>query len=503
MSVALPRGWDISNFKGFDDDGYTIRFSGSDIRVPIARADGGEKLVGFRRGTYTSDISVSVKPEGATTFTSLGVLTSSQAHVMKAMTIPEGTDYIDFRFSGGSPYVTMRDIHVLDELSNLMPITQGGWLGFSDKYKPRLYLPSHPASRYPTMETHYYGDMISRLRTPIPEGWTSPLVSGGYLPVAEVGTSHGASTLPLSAAKTFINGALKLKVESDVASKVKVRLQATDDANLAKGAWWTLEERSVAAGSQEVVFRDVSIADDRRWVRLSVVMDNTTTPITRSGAAVIVEGASLVPYNGELGSAFPGFFVGSRGPDGIAPAVGHTRQAHVEVTEAIDMTSQAYGTIAEFNVNMTVPGAFWEDVFDTRAELVGTGSKGSFYVSDFGGATAPMQDLTITVEAVSGGTFTQFSLTDQGSGDRVSYKGPAQSKVIINTTLAEVRNGDGDSVMKHISGMGTSNIMSLSPYVRSMVDGKATHLDGVPILNWSGSTALKITIVGRRKYLIG
>jgi hypothetical protein len=114
-----------------------------------------------------------------------------------------------------------------------------------------------------------------------------------------------------------------------------------------------------------------------------------------------------------------------------------------------------------------------------------------------------MQDLTITVEAVSGGTFTQFSLTDQGSGDRVSYKGPAQSKVIINTTLAEVRNGDGDSVMKHISGMGTSNIMSLSPYVRSMVDGKATHLDGVPILNWSGSTALKITIVGRRKYLIG
>ena len=57
--------------------------------------------------------------------------------------------------------------------------------------------------------------------------------------------------------------------------------------------------------------------------------------------------------------------------------------------------------------------------------------------------------------------------------------------------------------MKSVTGMGSSNIMSLTPYQREVDDVLPESVNGQPIIEWSGNTALKVSITGRRKYLIG
>lgn len=500
MSVSLPNGWTVPGFAGHDSDNYSIRWSGGTLRVPILSGTSGTKYVGYRRGAHTSNLTVSAQPEGGTAV-SLGTITSTQDWVAADINIPASATYVDFIVTGGVPYKTVKDVHVLNDISPILP--KGvRWLGYNATSAPAMTLPSHPSSQNPTLTVTAYSDMTSRLRAPLVDGWTAPLVSGGYIPVPASGSRAEAATYPIPALKRFMNAAMILKVESDAVSKTTVVLQGATDTGMSRGQWSTLNSTTVVSGLQEVTLTDVIVPNDITWVRLAVVVDNRTSPITRTGAVAIIDGATLTPYDRILGNNFAGFFVGLLAADGQSAYVGHIRQAHVEVTEAIDMNSQAYGTIAEFNVNMTVPGAFWEDVYDTEAVLTGTGTSGTFYVDDFGGGTAPMQDLIITVEPISG-TFTRFTLTDEGSGNRVTYNGPAQSKVIIDTALAEVRDSSGDSLIEHISGMGSSNIMSLTPYIKALGDSMENHLDGVPIMNWSADTSLKVTILGRRKYLIG
>lgn len=75
-------------------------------------------------------------------------------------------------------------------------------------------------------------------------------------------------------------------------------------------------------------------------------------------------------------------------PDGTA------RRLSGEVTDVIDFTTAAGGSRAEFAVTLSVPGAFWTDTAPVSAAFTGPGS---WDVTEFAGATAPMDDLVVTL----------------------------------------------------------------------------------------------------------
>ena len=101
------------------------------------------------------------------------------------------------------------------------------------------------------------------------------------------------------------------------------------------------------------------------------------------------------------------------------------------------------------------------------------------------------------------GSLTSFTITDRGSGNYIRYSGPAKSKVVIDARTASVVDGDGVDVMQYVPAVGSSTILSLSPYFRKDAEILSNHPNGCPILDWTANVPIRIKAIGRRKYLIG
>ena len=498
MMVPLPTGWTINGFDGYDPDNYSIRFVGDKIRIPLdGDITSGNILVGFRRGDYTSNVTITgIQAQGASLVNPSITLTSSKDWGTANIPVLSTSTYVEFTLSGGGTFRTIRDVFAYQ---NFNPIFQAEsttqWMGFNATSIPDLNLPEHPLGLSPFLKVVRHADNISSLKTGSVRGWNWSVIGGGHL----AARSASITSSPTAVAGGYASAALRVWVPDGVSNPVKLVIQGTTDAGKASNTWYDIATATTSSnGHQELTIRDASVGNNK-WIRLAI----QTTPTTlSSGVMGIAYGAALVPSKTPLGSNFPGYFVGVKGSDGVSRYMGHIRQCFVEVTDAIDMESSAYGTIAEFNVNMTVPGAFWEDVYDTNQTIAGSGKSGTMYFGEFTGATAPMADLQIEIAPVSG-TITEFTLKDKASGNFIRYKGAAQTKIVIDTTTATVTNAKGLSVMKSVTGMGSSNIMSLTPYQREVDDALPENVNGQPIIEWSGNTALKVSITGRRKYLIG
>ena len=504
LTTALSPHWRVDGFAGTDSDNYSLKFTGSTIRVKTANLPAGTAYVGYRRGTSTGTLTVSAKPEGAASATGLGTVTSGTNFVQGMVTIPAGTDYVDFIVTGGTGFRTVKDVFVIGSWQPAFPIPSSGWVGFTPSSNPTLVLPTHPSSLFPLTRVVRNSNKTLAFTTGDVPGWTGPVVSGGYLQVPKSGEVHTIAANPIRVNGGYASAAVKLQPANDAANRITIKIQAATNKEYDAGNWVTLSQKVVSTTDiQEVRLVDAAIGE-RRWARLVIEVSNTTTPLSRSGIMGIVDGATFTATPIPIGGNFPGHFIGVRASNGTSTYQGDIRQCFVEVTEAIDMDSMALGTIAEFNVNLTVPGAFWEDVYDTQATLVpsGTPKSGSFYVAAFEGATAPMNDLIIEVTPISG-TLTDFRIEDKASGNYIEYNGPARTKVTINTTLATVVDERGNSVIRHVPSTGSSAIMSLTPYRRNTGETIANHINGTPILEWRANVPIKVTITGRRKYLIG
>ena len=314
---------------------------------------------------------------------------------------------------------------------------------------------------------------------------------------AEVYTVDSAS---VQATSGFVSVAARIQTEADMVGKITLRFQQSPDGE----SWTTTRSIPVdTSGYKEYKLVDSPVNPTTSVVRVSIEVNNVTPPTTRSGTAAIVDGVAIVTSPGTLGSNFPGYFVGVRGSDGVSQYMGHIRQTFVEVVESIDMESQAYGTIAEFNVNLVVPSAFWEDVYDTTQQIsaVGASKTGTMLFSSFKGATAPMQDVIIEITPVSG-SITELTLEDKASGNFVKYSGPAQGRIIINSKLSSVVDVNSKSIIRYISGIGSSNIMTLTPYSPAIGEGISEYMEGVPVVNWSSNVPVRVKVTGRRKYLL-
>ena len=503
LTAPLPTSWTIDGFTGFDSDNRTIRFTGSTVRVPI-NASAGTAYVGYRRGVHTADMLIKAQPEGAGSPTTLGTITSTVAHAQANVVIPANATYMDFIITGGGTHKTVKDVFVMGSWEPAFPIPSTGWVGFYPNSVPTLVLPTHPSSQFPmTRLVKHANGTLSYTTGDVP-GWDGPVLSGGYLQVPPSGSTHSIISNVVSVTGGYVSAAVLLQPAADAANKIKIMVQGATVAEYEESIWTTLNTFTVSSTSyQEIKRVDVEVGTKRR-IRLVIEGSNVTTPLSRSGILGIVDGVALTPSTTPLGSNFPGYFLGVRASNGTSTYQGDVRQCFVEVTEALDMESLALGTIAEFNVNMVVPGAFWEDVYDISTTLTANGgmTSGVFYVNAFEGATAPMNDLVFDIQPVSG-TLTKFKLTDAASGNFVEYNGPARTKVTVNTSLSTVTDESGNSVIRYVPSMGTSTILSLTPYHRAAGESRANHVNGTPILEWSANVPIKVVITGRRKYLIG
>jgi hypothetical protein len=166
---------------------------------------------------------------------------------------------------------------------------------------------------------------------------------------------------------------------------------------------------------------------------------------------------------------------------------GSSRQIVGQVIDAIDFSSMAGATRAEFGVTLTTAGAFWEDTDVVTATRTGTGV---WDVLPFAGATAPMDDLIVKFT----GPATNPRVTNP-SGVYASYGAVltgSQSISINCATWALVGTGITPSYSALDHG-GDPRWFVMEPGV---------PVPKVTASQTAGSTGV-FSLSGRRKYMVG
>lgn len=173
---------------------------------------------------------------------------------------------------------------------------------------------------------------------------------------------------------------------------------------------------------------------------------------------------------------------------------GGDRQFRGEVTAAIDLSSMAGGTRAEFAVEWTLPDPFWQDVVaQTQTVNPGSGATSkTLHFSAFNGSTAPM-------------TGSVFEVT-----------GPAQSPVLADLATGQwVKLGQSltaGQVWRVDTASWTSTVAGVNKVGVTTHGGGATFLDVTPqpsgqcMVGFSAAggvtAATSVKMTGRRKYLL-
>ena len=501
VAATLPATWVFDGFAGFDADG-AASFTGTKVRVQ-ANLQEGQVYFGLRRGPYVANQTISVQPEGAPTATPLGSTTATVDFAQGFADVPAGgSTYVDFIVTGSGATKTAREAFAINKSHRVYPLPSTSWAGFSPRSQTTLNLPAHPSSQVPPIKVVRKADGTTELTSGDVEGWTGEVIGGGFIAVPPVTRTENISSHSVPVSGGYVSVGARLLPTPEAVGRITLELQGATDLEYAQNVWPVLASRQITTAQyQELKLVDIPVYN-KKFARINIKASNEDSGVTRTGVLATMDGVSLTRSGSWLGTTFPGYFTGIRSSDGTTSFRGDIRQCKAEVVEAIDMESMAYGTIAEFNVNLVVPNSFWEDVYDTTTTVLTSSKSGTIAISDFGGATAPMMDLLMEVQPVTG-SLSDFRITDKGSGSTFRYKGPAQSRVSINNALFAVADARGNSLIKNVVETGTAALTPLTPYWRSESESLNFHQDGTPVIVWSSNVPLKITITGRRKYLVG
>lgn len=179
---------------------------------------------------------------------------------------------------------------------------------------------------------------------------------------------------------------------------------------------------------------------------------------------------------------------------------GSVRQCFGEVLAVIDPQSTAANPLAKFNVAFTLPSPFWQDL-DTVTYVSAAGLPVSevLTLDPFVGATAPMEDLTLTVT----GRVSQFKLQALENGSPleidcwVEYNAAVASSVTLtlNSSNWTVSSSSGSPSVANVSHSGSNFWLSLPPGWQN----------SAPQIAWSCTNPdshTKLTVTGTRKYVI-
>jgi hypothetical protein len=207
-----------------------------------------------------------------------------------------------------------------------------------------------------------------------------------------------------------------------------------------------------------------------------------------------------------VGVDYPSYFDGDIGggqwtsdqSDSPSVTFAGARRCYGEVVAAIPPDSMAGGTRAEFDVEVNVPSAFWEDVSVSTFSADVTGLTSTLDLTVFDGMTAPLEDAVIEVTLQGGGTSTAtfLKLVDVDSGAWLNVATPnflVSTKITVDAPNFAVRRGS-TSIIRQVTKAGPARFFTLN-----------TTPDGMPKLqvivdNLTGTLNVKVT--GRRKYQI-
>lgn len=172
---------------------------------------------------------------------------------------------------------------------------------------------------------------------------------------------------------------------------------------------------------------------------------------------------------------------------------GSVRQCFADVLDALDFTTESDPPIGKFGVSMVVPDAFWQDLEERTQTKSSVNPSATFSI--LAGATAPMEDLTVTLE----GPWTNPRLTfDDGSWLQYNDAFTAGQGIEINAgtwTLTGV--GDFDPVLSSLQYSGASSHWIAIPPTDS-TNGPRVTFGGT-----DRTAESTVTITGRRKFLLG
>lgn len=184
-------------------------------------------------------------------------------------------------------------------------------------------------------------------------------------------------------------------------------------------------------------------------------------------------------------------------------ATGVERQAMCSVQDVIAPEVES-GRVAQFKVDLIVPGAFWQDASITDWSQAPPVSGTTYDVTPLNGTTAPIQDGKFLVT----GPITNPKIFDIPTGASVSYTGTiaggSQWFVNCDTFASRVGSGltlasadtDGSNAIAQTSFTKPNRLLTLVPARVSGVRKVQVKITGTGL---SGATALGVR--ARRKFL--
>jgi len=175
------------------------------------------------------------------------------------------------------------------------------------------------------------------------------------------------------------------------------------------------------------------------------------------------------------------------------------RECLAEVLEVLDFTTSGINPVGMFSVALNVYGAFWRDNSDKTFSLTNPTVPGTISLTQFAGATAPMDDLIITIT----GPITNPRVEAYRNGLPLSqpvvfqYTGAIASgqTLILNCGTWQM-SGTAGATFANLSHSGDARWLSIP----------AAPGAGTPQIRLSGSgnsAVTAISVVGRRKFLVG
>jgi hypothetical protein len=180
---------------------------------------------------------------------------------------------------------------------------------------------------------------------------------------------------------------------------------------------------------------------------------------------------------------------------------GSVRQCFGEVLAIVDPASTSSNPLAKFNVAMTLPDVFWSDLNPvTYTSPVGLPVSEVLTLTPFIGATAPMEDLQITVT----GLCSQFKIQALENGQPLEVDCWVNYNASVGSTSTLTLNSGGWTLghsggstpsVGNVTHSGSAFWMSLPPGPQNTA----------PQVKWTCANPdshTQVSITGSRKYVV-
>lgn len=172
---------------------------------------------------------------------------------------------------------------------------------------------------------------------------------------------------------------------------------------------------------------------------------------------------------------------------------GSVRQCFADVLDAIDFTTDTDPPVGKFGVSLVLADPFWQDLVSKTQTKVANGASSTYSI--LAGATAPMEDLIVTIRGPWNNPRIEF---DDGSWVQYNDVLTAGEGIVIDSGTWTL-SGEGGLVpsLSKLVYSGTSSHWIAIPPVDETTGPRITFVGA------GRTSSSQVEVTGRRKYLVG